>query len=728
MAILDNVTGGARSEAARATPDLSTLFRPRSVALVGATERSMWSVNAFENLRRYSPGIAVHCVSPSRATVHGVTAAASLSAVGEPVDLAYIMSPRDTVPDLLREAAANGIGGAVVLTAGFGETDDGRALQRELAAAVRETGIHLLGPNGSGYVDVRHQVVPFGLALPNLPDPGGASFVLQSGGLMKPLLSLARAWGVGVGMLAGTGNEATLSSTDVARYLVESEETGAIGLFLEAFRDAEGFRALAERALELDRPVVVLPVGRSEVARQAAMSHTGALAGDSAVTSAVLRELGVVEVSSMEEFVATTELLSRGVRPRGGRLGVVSASGGSCELVADKAADEGMTLPRLPPEALEELRSLLPAFSHVQNPLDVTGYATVNPRLPVDAAAVMGRTGAEHYDLLLFQAFVAPPEQPADPDFTRAHFAAIADTVKGLDVPVLLQDEVGVGLSDFARELFAELDLVRLPGVEVGLRAVANAMRYTGGRERLRGKERTGAAARPTSSAPLAEMPLPEGPLSEARALELLAGHGVPVMPYRLVSDAAGAVEAARLLGGRVVLKICSPDIAHKSDVGGVVLDVEGDDAVAEAYTGLMATVTARVPEARLDGVLVAPFRPGGVELIVGINRDPVWGPVLVLGFGGVLVEVLADVAIRPLPVSARDVTEMLGGLRGAALLRGVRGRAAGDVDAVVAAVLALTDAALGWGDGWDSVEVNPMRVDGTVVEALDALVVGRPA
>ncbi|MGW0588709.1 acetate--CoA ligase family protein [Streptosporangium sp. NPDC002607] len=722
MAILDKVTGGARSEAARATSDLSTLFRPRSVALVGATERSMWSVNAFENLRRYSPRIAVHCVSPSRATVHGVTAAASLSALGEAVDLAYIMSPRDTVPDILREAAANGIGGAIVLTAGFGETDDGRALQRELVAAVEETGIHLLGPNGSGYVDVRHQVVPFGLALPDLPDPGGASFVLQSGGLMKPLLSLARAWGVGVGMLAGTGNEATLSSTDVARYLIESEETGAIGLFLEAFRDAEGFRSLAERALELDRPVVVLPVGRSEVARRTAMSHTGALAGDAAVTSAVLRELGVVEVSSMEEFVATTELLSRGVRPRGGRLGVVSASGGSCELVADKAADEGMTLPRLPPAALEELRSLLPAFSHVQNPLDVTGYATVNPRLPVDAAAIMGRTGAEHYDLLLFQAFVAPPGRPADPDFTRAHFAAIADTVKGLDVPVLLQDEVGVGLSDFARELFAELGLVRLPGVEVGLRAVANAMRYTGSRERLRGAERTG-AARPTSSAPL-----PEGPLSEARALELLGGHGVPVMPHRLVSDAAGAVEAARLLGGRVVLKICSPDIAHKSDVGGVVLDVEGDDAVAEAYTGLMATVTARVPEARLDGVLVAPFRPGGVELIVGINRDPVWGPVLVLGFGGVLVEVLADVAIRPLPVSARDVTEMLDGLRGAALLRGARGRAAGDVDAVVAAVLALADAALGWGDGWDSVEVNPMRVDGTVVEALDALVVGKSA
>ncbi|GII78560.1 pimeloyl-CoA synthetase [Sphaerisporangium rufum] len=714
-----------------ASPDLAPLFRPRSVALVGATERSMWSVNTFANLRHHSPDIAVHCVNPRRDRVHGVRSAPSLAAIGEPVDLAYIMSPRDTVPRVLREAAGCGAGAAIVLTAGFGETPDGRAAQRELVEVAAETGIRVLGPNGNGFVDVAGGVVPFGLRLPPLPAPGRASFVLQSGGLMKPLLCLARSWGVGVGLLANTGNEAVLSCTDVARYLVERAETGAVGLFLEAFRDPAAFRALAHRAVELDRPLVVLPVGRSEAARSAAMSHTGALTGDSAVTSAVLRGLGVVEVTSLEELLATTDLLARGLRPGGGRLAVVSASGGSCELLADQAAEQGLTLPPLPPAAVRGLTAILPEFAHVANPLDVTGYATVDPALPARAAEVVGRAGAGRFDLMLFQAFVSPPGSPSAAD--RAHFAGLAGTLHALPMPAVLQDEVAVGLGDFARELFAELDLVRLPGIEVGLRAVAGAVRYTARRRRLvtgPGAEAaagTGSRTEAGADPPAGRAPLPPGPWSEAVALGLLARGGVPVVPHRLAGGVAAAVAAAREIGGRVVLKICSPDIAHKSDIGGVVLGVQGDVAVADAYAALMSAAAARAPAARIDGVLVTAFRPGGLELIAGVRRDRVWGPVLVLGFGGVLVEVLADVAIRPLPVGTPEVLEMLGELRGAALLRGARGAPDADAGAIAEAVRALAGTALSWGDGWESVEVNPLRVDGTVVEALDALLAAAP-
>lgn len=701
------------------THQLDALFRPRSIALVGATDRSMWSVNAFRNLREYSPEVEVHCINPSSAVVHGVPAHRSLSDLPAPVDLAFVMSPRETVVDILAEGADLGTRNAIVLTAGFGETADGRVHEqalRELAARER---LNILGPNGSGYVDVGRSLMPFGLALPPLPDPGPASFVLQSGGLVKPILSLTRSWGIGVGMVAGMGNEAVLTAADAARHLLESPDTGAVGLFLEAFRDIEAFRELAQRAIELDRPLVVLPVGRSEVARRTAQSHTGALAGDAAVTSAALRDLGVVEVQTLEELVATTGLLSRGIRPRGGRIAVVSASGGSCEVVADKAADLGLALPDFSPETAAAVEALVPGFSHAHNPLDVTGYATVDPTLPVRAAEAITDTGATAYDVLLFQAFVTPGEAPTDPDRVRAHFASIAAVVERLHIPLLLQDEVAVGISDFARGLFSDLGLVRLPGIDVGVGAVGHAIRYAARRAEL-------LTHLPPDQAPRPE-PLPAAGLGEVEALTALRRHGVPVVPHTVVQTADDAVRAATEIGDSIVLKVSSPDLAHKSDVGGVALDLRGDDRVRQAYKTMLAEVTSRAPDAEVTGVVVAAFRRGGVELLVGLHRDPAWGPVLVLGMGGVLVEVLADVAIRPLPVSRQDITAMLGELRGFPLLAGVRGRAAADLNAVADAVLGVTRAAQAWGVQWESIDVNPLVVDGDRVEALDALVIARP-
>jgi len=697
--------------------DLGRLLAPRSVALVGASDRSSWSVNIFQNLRRYSPAVEVFCVSPTRSTVHGAAAVPSLTALGRGVDLAYLMAPREAIPDLLREAAATGTRAAVVLTAGFGESDDGRGLQQELVRAARETGVELLGPNVSGLINVTGAIVPFGLAVPDLPHAGGASFVLQSGGLMKPVLGLARSWGVGVGMVVGTGNEAALTATDVARHLIESGSARAVGLFVEGIREPDAFRALMQRARELDRPVVVLPVGRSEVARRSAMSHTGSLAGDAAVTSAVLKRLGAIEVSSIEELVATTGLLARGVRPRGKRMLVIAASGGACDLVADRSAREELTLPELPALALDALKKLLPGFASIQNPLDVTGVATTDALLPVRAIDIAGSTTSGAYDVVLFQAFVSPPGIPANPDATKAHFKAIAEAIRAIHVPTLLVDEVCSGLSDYARELFHDLDLVRLPGIEIGLSALAKAADYA----RIRAQE--AAAQRPAAAPRDALEALPREAISEAAMLARLRAAGVPVVPHRLVPSARSAVDAAKALAGSVVLKICSPDIPHKSDVGGVILDVTGDEAVAAAYEKLVSSVCRRCPDARIEGVLVVPFRPAGLELICGIKQDPVWGPVMLLGIGGVLVEVLKDVSIRPLPLRPQDPVEMLSELRGAALLRGVRGRPGADLEAVSTAVHAIAAAALAWGEAWESIEINPLRVEGSVVEALDALV-----
>ncbi|MFN7151159.1 MAG: CoA-binding protein, partial [Microthrixaceae bacterium] len=334
-----------QSTATGADAGIRTLLNPRSVALVGATERSAWSVNAHANLRRYSPQVEIHCVTRRGGTVHGQQAVTSLAQLQGRVDLAYIMTPRQTVPSMLQEAAAAGARAAVVLTAGFGELSDGVDHQRRLVAAASEAGITLLGPNGGGLLNLNDNVVAFGLHVAELPDPGAASFVLHSGGLMKPLLSLCVAWGIGVGCVVSSGNEAALTAARLAAQQLDDPRIGAVGLFLETFRDPDEFRALAARAVELDKPVVALTIGRSEAAQRAAVAHTGALAGDAAATSAVLASLGVIEVRSLEQLVATTGLLSRSFRPAGRRLGVVGASGGAGELLAEKAADVGLTLP-----------------------------------------------------------------------------------------------------------------------------------------------------------------------------------------------------------------------------------------------------------------------------------------------------------------------------------------------------------------------------------------------
>lgn len=697
------------------------LFAPRGIALVGATERSRWSVQTFRNLQEHSPETPVHLVAPKGGVVHGVQAYRSLTEIEGPVDLAYVMSPRETVAGVIREASAVGVRAAVVLTAGFGETEDGRALESDLRQAAHETGITLLGPNVSGYINVLDKVVPFGLALAELPTAGPAAYVMQSGGLVKPLLAMARAWGAGVGLVACTGNEATLTASDLALDLLEDPRVGAVGMFLESIRDPEGMRRLAARALELDKAVVALTIGRTDVAQRTAAAHTGALARDAAVTSAVLRSLGIIEVTSLEELVATTDLLALGVRPAGPRIAVVGASGGACGLIAERASEVGLTLPDFTPEGARALGALLPDISTAQNPLDVTGVATTDTLLPVRAMEAILTHTQDAFDAVLFEAFVLPGTDDAEVARSRSYLAAVADVVAQSPIPVLLQDEVSAPISKPAAAILAETGLVRLPGVEVGLAALGHASRWVRRYERLRTAT---AQAGPSGPVPLELGVVPGHALSEADTLALLARVGVPVIPQERATSAQAAVETARRFGAPVALKVSSPDIQHKSDVGGVVLGRVGDAQVAEAYDQILQRVGSAVPDAAVDGVLVSPMRTGGVEIIVGINRDPVWGEVLVVGLGGVLVEVMADVALRPLPVTAEDVHEMLGELRGSALLDGVRGAPPVDRERVVEAVLALAGLAGELGDTFESIEINPLRADERGAEALDGLIV----
>jgi acyl-CoA synthetase (NDP forming) len=677
----------------------------------------MWSRYTFQNLRAISPDVPVYCVHPRHETVHGERAHRSISAIGEPVDLAYVMVPTAEVVPVLTEAADAGVRSAVVLTAGFAEAGDGgQALQDQLVRLATERELTVLGPNGNGFINATAGLAPYGLPVATPLQRGPLGVVLQSGGLASVVLAMANARSLGVSHLVATGNEAMVTATDVLAYLVEDEATTAIAAFLESIRDVARFRELAERALAAGKPIVVLKVGRTAAGEQAALAHTGAVAGDDAVVRAALRQLGVVQVDSLEDLLTTAGLLAASRRQLGRRLAAITASGGACDLIADRATDEGLAMPEFPEPVMAGLTRLLPTFSHPHNPLDVTGYVVVDPTISHGALATVVEHAEGAYDTILYQ-LTMPALPPPDPAPVEARFAAVAETVARSPVPIVLQMSSSNDVSPYARSLLERHGLHVVNGIEHGMTAVGRAVDWHERRARI--LARPPVAARPAAPGIAATRRV----LAEEEARRLLEAGGVPVIPTRLATTADEAVAAADALGYPAVVKIASADVTHKSDVGGVELDLRGPREVAAAFERVTASVARAVPDARLDGVLVSPLRTGGVELLVSVRRDQAWGAVLAVGLGGLWVEVLADVSLRLLPVTAGDVVAALGELRGAALLRGARNRAPVAVEQVADAVVAIARVAEGLGPALDTLEVNPLWASGDAVEVLDALV-----
>jgi acetate---CoA ligase (ADP-forming) len=705
------------------TERLREFFAPRSIAVVGASDTSGWARFVAASCQAAGfpgPLIPVH---PRHKTVFGRAAVRSLRDLAEPADVAFIMVPADAVETVLSDAGAAGVRGAIVLTAGYRELGEGgRALEQRMIAAARAHGITLLGPNCLGFLNAHTRAAPFALTVPPPLLAGPVGIALQSGALASVVLAFARAHAIGVSTLATMGNEAMIAATDVLDYLIEDDATRVICLFLEEISDPARFGRAAERADRAGKPVVVLKVGASPAGREVALAHTGAVAGDDAVVDAALRQLNVIRVRSIEEMLCTAALLGYDRWPRGRRMGVISASGGACDLIADRAAAEGIEIPSFARETVDAITPLVPPFAAVRNPLDVTGYFLANRRTSALTAVDHSLDAAvadPGLDFVLFTGLTLPDARP--PDATQAAMlgeraAWLGRRIASAPIPVITVAHTCVNVGDYGRELLREGGIQMLGGIDLGLTALGHALRWLENRGRPQAAALPGGGARSPGGGE-AE------PWSEAAGRDLLAAAGVPVVPGELVDSADAAVAAARRLGPAVVLKICSAQVVHKSDVGGVAVGARGDDEVREAYRRVRAAGEA-VPGARIDGVLVSPMRAGGVELIAGVTVDPTFGPVLAVGLGGVWVEVLADTSLRVLPAGPGEVRRMLGELRGAPLLRGARGSRPADLDALAEVISRLGDVAIGLDGSLRALEVNPLWVDGDRVEALDVLVV----
>ena len=574
-----------------------------------------------------------------------------------------------------------------------------------------ELDIAIVGPNGQGFANIIDRAPGWTAFAPDPVLAGPIGLIGQSGSLTLTIADFAAKHSIGLSHMIGTGNEVNLDMLDFLECLIEDERVRVVAVFAESIRDGAFFRALADRAAALDKAIVMLKVGASPLAAQLALTHTGALVGDDDVVSQALTQSGVIRVPTLEQLMFTSALIAHtGPLPAGG-LGVVSMSGGVNDIVADRAAALGVPLPGFSPATRKRIGRYLATFATVQNPMDLTGGASLLRDHQVEPALAIGADPG-----VALVAYTGIPLAPERPSPVTEYYGWIAEGLRAVGTRGILILNTVQSVNAAQRALLDAAGVPHtVPGVEYGLHATADAMRWSAWlrRTRSRGPARGSAPG-----------PRPDGATgvwSETQALGLLSASGVNVVPWQLARSAGEAAAGAARIGYPVVVKLAAPDVLHKSDIGGVVLGLDSADAVRAAYDQVTGAGTAA--GARVEGVVVAAMRTGGAELLAGVIRDPDWGLVLAVGIGGVQAEVWADRSLRLLPVSAADVRDMLGELRGAALLRGFRGSAPVDTGRLTGVIVQFARLAESLGPALVSMEINPLLARGDRVEALDAAV-----
>lgn len=703
-------------------PGLANLLEAKSVALVGLSARSFWSQRLMQNSTGFGFTGPVHVVNPSQDEVLGHPSHPSVQAIGEKVDLAYVLTSAHRLPDVVEDLGAAGVQAAVVLAGGFAEAgESGARLQERVASRCTELGIALLGPNCLGFVDYVSGLAPFGDRIAPPMDPDGIAVVSQSGALLQLIHRAAQRRAVGLSHLFSVGNEAMFTVVDVIEELLERDEVRVIAAYLEGIRDAPGFVRVAERALELGKPIVAIKVGASDIAAVASMAHTGALTGDDRIINAVFERYAVTRVGTPEALIETSAMLATTRLPAGSRTAVMSTSGGACGIAADLAHGTKLDLAPLSERTRAALAAVRPEFATAQNPLDTTGVIVDDADLLRAGTQAMASGG--DYDLLVLNLDL-PPADGDHPDDIHARMQVICDAVQSLPVPTLLATTISADAPVQRLKFLHDRGLHVGDGLAATLRAADRLVGYAANRSRA--LERRRALSRREPAAPRLALDGPViGALSEVESARLLRRLGVPMVPGELATSVESAVALAAEIDGPVVLKLVSATIPHKSDIGGVEVGISGATEVAAAYERLVGLPGAEGHV--VDGVLVARELHAVAELIAGIVVDPAWGPAVVVGSGGVFAEVLDDTAVAMAPVDEEQARRMVEGLRGSALLAGERGRAAADLDEVARFLSLLSHAAGRLPERVVAVDINPVLACPTQALGADALVVTGP-
>lgn len=676
----------------RPAEGLDALFRPRAIALVGASDdpRKIGG-RPLRYMRDAGSNVPMHPVNPVRDTVQGQQAFPSVAAIPGGVDQAILVVSADKAEAAVDDCLAAGVRSIIMFSAGFAEAgDEGRAAQARILDKVRTAGARMLGPNAMGLFNTADRVYStFSSAMDRgTPVTGRVGMISQSGAVGSFLQNLAISRGLAISKFVATGNEADIEAADCIDWIAGDPDTDLLMVYLEGCRNGPKLISALARARSLGKPVIVLKAGKTEAGQSVAASHTGALAGSEQVFDAILRESGAYRAASLAEMVDVAYACACGRLPENDALAVITISGGVGVMATDAAMEAGLSMPQISEGALAQVRQSLPLATGL-NPLDTTAQTISDRTVFTNALGIMLRDrpfGAA----MLFLGNAGRNER--DIEVLRGPLTAIRAEFPAMQLALCTQRVPGLA------EKIEEMGFLIYEDPDACVRALAGSARVGAN---LR------AEAVPRDLGGLAPCHF-DGPPDEAQSKAALAAAGVRFAAERVAASAEEAVAQAEAIGFPVVLKVLSPDIAHKSEVGGVAVDLRDADAVRAAFARVTGNARAAMPGADLRGVTVAQMISGGVQTIIGAHRDPTFGPVVMFGLGGIYTEILKDTVLRPAPVGIDQARAMIREIRSFAILDGARGQAPADLEAIAETIVAVSRFIAAQGPEVESVEINP--------------------
>ena len=715
----------------RSPLNLDAMFRPRSIALIGASSNlTKLSGRPLRFLKEYGYPGKIYPINPNYPEIAGLKCYPSVGAIPDEVDLAVVGMAAAGVPAAVQECAAKGVKAVTIFSAGFAETGaEGKRLQEELRRAALEGGVAVDGPNCAGLVGVRNKVMAtFNTAMErgSLLE-GPVSFVAQSGALGTYMFAAAQDAGVGFDYWVSTGNEVVLGFPDIVSYFVKQDSTRTIIGYMEDARNGEAFQACALEALEAGKPLIILKVGTSESGAKAATSHTGALAGSDRVYDAVFAQCGVIRAPNVEDLFDLANICSSPRYPKGPATAMMTISGGAGILMCDRCEETGLQVAQLTPETMEALRKVLPPFGSPVNPVDVTAELIASPGMLKRAMEIV-LADPNVDSLVIFLGL----QLHTGAELARDIVETAATTDKLVAMNWIAPPAVAVSI-------LREHRIPVFPDPAKGIRALAALVKYVQRRERYLARKAAAVTVplevaageeRREKASQIIQRARKQGhmALTEGDAKAILEFYGIAVPKRQLAKNGKAAAQVAQEMGFPVVMKIASPDITHKTEAGGVRLGIKNAREAAQAFKEIRANAKAYNPKAKLEGVLVEEMIGDAAQVIVGFKQDPRFGPVVTFGMGGIFVELIRDFALRVVPLDVEEALAMIKDTKAYPLLTGFRGAERRDIAALSHVILAVSQLAQDFKEELAELDINPVMVlpEGKGVRAVDALMVLR--
>jgi len=694
-------------------------FNPRSIALIGVSKDirkpSGRSLNA---LLKWSYAGKLYPINPNYTEIHEVKCYPSLLEIPGDVEMVIISVPAQSVLAALQQCVVKKVKAVVLFTSGFSEVGpEGKALQEQVTQLSQKNNLRILGPNCVGLVNLSNSVMA---SFANIVDlkpvyPMSLGFVTQSGAFGTLIFAQAVQAGVGFSSFVSVGNEADTEFSDFLSYLLTTPETKVIGGYLEGAKNGAKFRKAAQNALKLKKPILIMKVGRTRAGARAASSHTGSLAGDDKIYDAFFRQMGIIRIETLAELTSFVIVHRSGRMPQGNNIGILSISGGAGVMMADKCESLGLNVPEFTGETRRMLETYLPPFGSAKNPVDLTSAAVAEPEM-------LGRC---------LRALVADD---------NIHMITVAMGFMPHSAPILAKDLIEIYQSTIkpivlttynlsSSEVIAKaIKSIEDAGMPVlrdhlhSIQAMSNLAWYAAKVRKAADIKTDKQAIKPDKEGEKI-INNPDA-LSEYEAKKILSGYGIPVTREALATSADMAVESALQIGYPVALKIQSAQITHKTEVGGIKLNVLSDAEVRAGFKEVISNAKKYMPEAKIQGVLVQEMLKDGVEVIIGTTKDPVFGHVIMFGLGGIFVEALKDVSFRIAPLSRIDAEEMVREIKGYSVLQGMRGKPPVDIDMLVDVILRVSRLVIDHKDTIKELDINPLVLFACGAKVADALII----